>query len=294
MSAEKRINEYKNFIERDEKEWKGSFYFVQGADTQFGLIERYLEKKENYGWEKEKALARKCVEKINRLKPKPKFFVLCGDLCDAYPEWTEIRKQQEADFWNIFKDIDPSIPLVCVCGNHDVGDQPTKIAVEKYRSSFGDDYFSFWVGGVLFIVINSQYFFDDTQIPELAKEQEEWLDTQLEKSKMSRHGAVLFQHIPWFLTDPGDEKEAYFAIPYPKRKVMLEKLHKAGVRYIFAGHLHRNLIGHYKDIESVVTSAVGGQIGNDKSGFRIVKVLDKQISHTYYPFDEAPETVGLS
>lgn len=68
-----------------EKLWEGPFYFVQGADSQFGLTERYIEKKEVYGWEKEKDLARQCVQKINSLEPKPKFFVICGDLCDAFP-----------------------------------------------------------------------------------------------------------------------------------------------------------------------------------------------------------------
>lgn len=294
MTSDKRINEYKRFKESDEKEWKGPFYFVQGADTQFGLIERCIEKKDNYGWEKEKKLAKQCVEKINQLDPKPKFFVICGDLVDAFPEWTDVRKKQEDDFWNIFKEIDPSIPLVCVCGNHDVGNQPTVVAVEKYRSSFGDDYFSFWVGGVLFIVINSQYFFDDSQIPELAREQEAWLDRQLAISSKTRHGAILFQHIPWFLMDPDDKEEAYFAIPYEKRIVMLEKLHNAGVRYVFAGHLHKNLISHYKGIESVVTSAVGAQLGNDKSGFRIVRILDEKIHHTYYPFEDVPKNIVLS
>ena len=58
----------------------------------------------------------------------------------------------------MYKDLDPEIPLVCVCGNHDVGEEPTKETIEGYAKSFGDDYFSFWHGGVKFMVINSQYF----------------------------------------------------------------------------------------------------------------------------------------
>lgn len=55
-----------------------------GSDPQFGLMANYPEHKETR-WEKEKILARQCVEKINNLSPKPKFFVICGDLCDALP-----------------------------------------------------------------------------------------------------------------------------------------------------------------------------------------------------------------
>lgn len=36
-------------------------------------------------WEEEKRLAKICVEKINAMNPKPKFFVICGDLTDAMP-----------------------------------------------------------------------------------------------------------------------------------------------------------------------------------------------------------------
>ena len=58
----------------------------------------------------------------------------------------------------VYSRLDKSIPLVCVCGNHDVGDKPTVATVSSYRQSFGDDYFSFWIGGVHFIVLNSQYY----------------------------------------------------------------------------------------------------------------------------------------
>jgi hypothetical protein len=32
------------------------------------------------------------VEVINRMEPKPAFFIVCGDLLDAFPEkWPDIR-----------------------------------------------------------------------------------------------------------------------------------------------------------------------------------------------------------
>lgn len=68
-----------------EKEWRGPYYFVQAADIQFGLIERYLEKLPNPGWSKEIKLAEIAVDKINKLSPKPRFVAMCGDLCDEMP-----------------------------------------------------------------------------------------------------------------------------------------------------------------------------------------------------------------
>ena len=64
---------------------------------------------------------------------------------------------------------------VCVCGNHDVGNRPTKDTIENYKSTFGDDYFSFWFGGVHFIVLNSQLYEDYSLVEDHAVAQDKWL-----------------------------------------------------------------------------------------------------------------------
>lgn len=40
---------------------------------------------------------------------------------------------QEADFMKCYSRLDKSIPLVCVCGNHDIGNRPTVETIEGYR-----------------------------------------------------------------------------------------------------------------------------------------------------------------
>ena len=78
--------------------WKAPFYFVQAADTQFGLMRRwqYIEpgfaagKKgwldgEIKEWEQEKKLSREVVSLVNALEPKPKFMIICGDMLDQFP-----------------------------------------------------------------------------------------------------------------------------------------------------------------------------------------------------------------
>ena len=69
----------------DDTDWKEPFSFVVGADLQIGMIQSYIEKNPEPGWEKEIELGKRAVEKINQMAPKPKFFVMCGDLCDAFP-----------------------------------------------------------------------------------------------------------------------------------------------------------------------------------------------------------------
>lgn len=140
---------YPGFTYETEGEWKGSFCFIHAADTQFGLIDSWNEvPPEEQAWEKEIVLTRKAISAANKLSPKPRFFVVCGDLVNAFP-CEKFNDPQVEDFKRIFKELDTSIPLVCVCGNHDIGDSPTQQSLEKYKSNFGDDFYSFWVGGNL-------------------------------------------------------------------------------------------------------------------------------------------------
>jgi hypothetical protein len=108
-----------------------------------------------------------------------------------------------------------------------------------------------------------------------------------------------------------------------KRLPLLEKFYKAGIRAVFSGHYHRNAYGKYKTLDQVgtrflslgstlishfpqiTTSATGRPLGDDPSGFRIVKVIqtsattDKQeqpqwdITHKYFGLDEVPHSVRL-
>ncbi|XP_074696977.1 serine/threonine-protein phosphatase CPPED1 isoform X2 [Strix aluco] len=76
------------FRQVDEYQWKGPFYFIQGADPQFGLMKAWAVGDTNNGddeWGEEIKLAEQAVQAINKLNPKPKFFVLCGDLIHGMP-----------------------------------------------------------------------------------------------------------------------------------------------------------------------------------------------------------------
>lgn len=278
------------------KKWKKPFFFVQAADTQLGMIVNYGDgtigdQYPNISWEEEIELCRKSVDILNNMRPLPSFFIVCGDLVDAMPDqWPDIRKEQEKDFLKIYSDLDPEIPLVCVCGNHDVGNRPTKDTIANYQSTFGDDYFSFWHSGVQFIVLNSQLYEDCSLTKDLALAQDNWLDIELSKS--AKHKMV-FQHIPWFLKTPEEPKQ-YFNIEIDLRKKMLNKFKNSNVNKIFCGHYHRNAGGwDGPSLELVVTSAIGCQIGKDPHGMRIVKVHENSVTHEYHSLEDCPTKIML-
>lgn len=78
----------------------------------------------NYiSWDKEINLLRLAIKSINNLKPKPKFFIVCGDLVDAFPRDKEMKKAQIKDLKLVLEELDSEIKTICVCGNHDIGNK---------------------------------------------------------------------------------------------------------------------------------------------------------------------------
>jgi hypothetical protein len=139
-----------------ERRWSMPWFFVQLADTQLGM------QHQNRSWAEEMEMARTAVDHINRLRPSPKFVVVCGDMTNALPIGggfgsapPSVLEAQVASFKAVFSQVDRSIPLVCVCGNHDVGERPNAVVLGQYRSRWGADYFAFWAGGCRCLVLNS-------------------------------------------------------------------------------------------------------------------------------------------
>ena len=89
----------------------------------------------------------------------------------------------------------------------------------------------------------------------------------------------------------GTADKTYFNIEVELREKMLTKFYACGVRKIFCGHYHRNAGGWYKDLELVVTSAIGCRLGDDPHGMRLVKVEEDKIEHKYHSLDDFPKNV---
>eukprot|EP00035_Acanthoeca_spectabilis_P000539 m.74003 g.74003 ORF g.74003 m.74003 type:complete len:573 (-) comp10263_c0_seq4:12-1730(-) len=294
-----------------ERKWTGDFTFVQMADTQLGLAENFgmVNGMDVSGWSIEKEMMELAVGHINRLKPA--FAIVCGDLVNEFPlDDAQKREAQISDFRSVFSKIDPSIPLVCVCGNHDVGNVPNRKSIEKYTGSFGDDYFAFWCRGVKCIVVNSQLWKNSTAAPDLAAAQARWFSQELASAaKEKAHHTIVFGHVPLFL-EAADEADSYFNIAQPLRSQLLDEMVGAGCTHYFCGHYHRNGGGVFeafsgRRVEVVITAAVGtnimdrpgnklvkdggfgdGVIGPNLSGLRVVKIHKNHIKHKWHTFSD--------
>lgn len=275
---------FKAFDPQTEQTWDKPFFFMQLADPQYGMFTG------NKGLDKEKVLVDQAVEHINRLQPR--FVIVCGDLTNATPDQARYEVQVN-QYQHDFSKIAPAIPLVCVCGNHDIGNRPTAESIARYNEHFGDDYFSFWVGGVFNVVLNSSLLKDPSGAPERLQQQQSWLEQQLQhpRVKEAKH-IFVFLHHPLFL-EQEDEPDQYFNIPLVRRTPLLAQLKAANVRAIFAGHYHRNAYGQAGEMEMITTGPVGRPLGKDPSGLRIVRVQETQIQHAYRSLETVPDTITI-
>lgn len=293
----------------------GAFFTaVVLADTQFGFGHR------DDSYAVDIANAERAVEVINRVRPR--FAVVCGDLInmmpEIYPHLSEeirgTRAMQVRDFKRVFEQVSADIPLVCVCGNHDVGNRPNAVTTQRYKNDFGDDYFSFVVHGVCFVAMNTNVVRDPTDMPDAYAEQFEWLERVLLEARDVRHvhQTVLLGHHPVFiarddeptddpslgydhLTDvysgaPLDIPRSYFHLPLEARTRLLELLARFDVRWFFSGHYHRNLIARSEryNLTNVISCAVGRSLSDDPVGYRLVAIAGKELHHRYFPLHEDP------
>lgn len=252
------------------------FYFIQLTDPQFGMIDK------NASFDKETALMEKAVKQINKLNPG--FVVVTGDLVNDGNNADQIK-----EFKRILATLRKDIPVYLIPGNHDVGQQPTSASLAGYIDTYGYDCFSFQMNGTCFIGINTQIIWAD--VKEAEKSQLVWLTKVLENSQKCTH-RILFGHHPVFVHS-ADEADKYDNFPLAKRNDYLNLFNRFNVSDQFAGHLHYNSNGQHGNFRITGTSAVGMQIGKEKSGLRIVKVYPDKVESTYYPLDEVPAIVEL-
>jgi serine/threonine-protein phosphatase CPPED1 len=249
--------------------------FIQMSDPQFGMYTKDAD------FAHETANFEFAIATANRLMPA--FLVITGDLINKADD-----AAQAAEYKRIASRLNPKIKLFSAPGNHDVGNEPTMESLARYRARNGADYYSFRVGDVAGIVLNSNLEKGAEKVPEEAAKMEAWFRNELERVKLTgvKH-IIVFQHIPFFLKEP-NEADQYFNIPKLVRERYLRVLHEYGVQQVFAGHLHHNDLGRDGDLEMVSTGPVGMPLEGAKSGLRVVTVKDGTVTHKFYDFGELP------
>jgi serine/threonine-protein phosphatase CPPED1 len=256
------------------------FFFIQLTDPQLGMYAA------NANFAQETANLEFAVATVNRLRPA--FVVVTGDLVNRTDD-----AAQTAEYLRILAKIDPAIPVHSLPGNHDVGNEPTPESIAAYTKRFGPDHYAFRLPGFVGIVLDSGLVHAPQKAQEAAAQQEQWLRAELTRARAEqpRH-IVVFQHHPLFLKDAA-EADSYDVIPQARRGLFVTLFHDAGVRFVFDGHYHQNVVARDGDLEVVTTGPIGMPLRGARSGVRIAIVSDAGIEHRYYELGELPNKVTL-
>ena len=158
-------------------------------------------------------------------------------------------------------------------GNHDVGDNPTRLgpvpsqpvteqSVQAFRSRFGEDRWRFEAAGWCFIGLNSLVM--NTGLASEA-EQFDWLGQQL--SGANGRPVALFLHKPLFLNTPNEPELAESAIryiPMPARSRLMEMLRAVDLRLVASGHVHQRRDFTFRHARHVWAPSAGFIIPDSK------------------------------
>ena len=252
------------------------FFFLQLSDPQFGFIDN------NKSISAETEAMNKAVTAINQLKPP--FVVITGDFVN-----NSKSKEQIAAYKSMIAQIDSSVKVYMIPGNHDIG-KVSRSSIDNYKKNYGETHFSFRYGDCAFIGIDSNI------IKEEDKEREEvqfkWLEQELQKTKDARFKFV-FTHCSVFLKRM-DEPVNYSNFSLPMREKYVRLFQKYGVNAIFAGHLHNNAYGKVGNMEMITIGPVGKVLGTGYQGMNLVKVYPDRFISEFIALNQLPKEVLMS
>lgn len=213
---------------------------------------------------------KKAVAAINEIKPDA--VVFSGD---------QVHLPSNEEQWNLFaeiiSDIDPSVNLFHLPGNHDHHLSGGTIDPTPFTSRYGDDRFSYRERGVKLVGINtSLIYFNDSR----EQEQLEWLKEALKKQKGS-DVTLVFGHHPYFLRDI-DETDGHGQVDISKRRTYFDLYCEMGVAAVYAGHMHESAEGEYEGIPMITQTSSAYQLGEAKASIRVITVSKNGVADQAY------------
>jgi 3',5'-cyclic AMP phosphodiesterase CpdA len=166
------------------------------------------------------------------------------------------------------KKLHAGLPVPCryLPGNHDIGDNPTRVGpvpaqpvtepdLQIFRTMFGEDYWRFDAAGWCFIGLNSLVM--NTGLAS-EDEQFDWLASQLSAS--GGRPVALFLHKPLFLNSPGDPELPATSIryvPMPARSRVVEMFGAVDLRLVASGHVHQRRDFTFSHVRHVWAPSAG-------------------------------------
>lgn len=244
---------------------------IQLSDPQFGFA----------------AASRDCLAEIARMEQavaivnrlRPDAVIVTGDMVNSPKKRSELE-----EFTRIVRTIDPSIPVRFIPGNHDTPKLTSLDQMRDYLDTYGYDRFTFEQGGCLLIGINTNIIKDS--VPQLEREQYEWLEEQLARASDARFKFV-FSHCPPFARNI-EERESYSNWSHEQRERYMRLLERYGVDALFAGHLHNHSEAQAYGVRVITTGSISKPLGDGFSGIRVIAIHADHYRADFRALDDFP------
>jgi 3',5'-cyclic AMP phosphodiesterase CpdA len=211
---------------------------------------------------------------------RPDLVVNSGDLAFDGP-----TSRDDLEF---AKTLHGALPVTCryLPGNHDIGDNPTKVGPapsqpateddrQTFLSIFGEDRWRFEAAGWCFIGLNSLVM--NTGLAS-ETEQHEWLASEL--SSANGKPVALFLHKPLYLNSPDDPELPATSIryvPMPVRSRLVEMLRSVDLRLVASGHVHQRrdfTFGHVRHVWAPSASFIISDLRQEVIGTKEVGLVE--------------------
>ncbi len=236
-----------------EAENRKPLHIVQMCDPQLGM--------KNY--QDELDALKDAVAQINQLKPDA--VIVCGDLVN------EANPRSFADFREAVKPL--TMPLICVPGNHDIGNHPTTESMALYRKEIGPDHYAVDLAWCRVIVVNSMLW--KFPADPLTREHDVWLKNELRRAAAEKRPVIIAGHCPLFVKSVG-EKEQYFNVGLEKRRELLELFATGKVRLVLSGHTHTSFEHQVNGIWFVNGPTTSINFDHRQPGFNLLTLHPEQ------------------
>lgn len=246
------------------------YVIVQLADVQLGFTAADVSQQNGTEYVNDLSFEIECLEravaKVNEIKPDAVVFT--GD--QVHRSWD---KEQHDSFMAVVARLDRDIKVFYLPGNHDVVIEEGRVDSSPFTDLYGADRFCHSENGVKLVGVNTNLIkYNDPS----EAQQQEWMKEVLKKESPDEV-SLIFGHHPFFLTDVAED-EGYFQITRTKRYEYFDLFSELEVDAVYAGHRHSTFDAAHNDIPMKTMTAVGVQLGPDKSAVRVITVFKGEVS----------------
>jgi hypothetical protein len=235
-------HEFLDFPHTAQGHFKSDYHFSVIANPLIGLSHDNKASSDIKEESSEEKLLKTTITQINKLRPK--FLLVLGNFTKHINHSTVEHEDLEylnqvQSFRRCMARVSDTIPIIFVPGDHEMGFSPSSPYSSpenflyhriQYQKLFGCDYFSFWYQGTKGIVINSHLLIEGSKLvgqtgcehEELFREftaQEEWLEEEIEQSKLCSNNILLFTYHPWYYYSAEEEDIDVTMTCYPYDRI---------------------------------------------------------------------------